>query len=566
MTRDDEQLNHLLRSYEAGGLSRRDVLKRAGVLGIGATSLGTFLAACGGDDGGGAATGGAPVTDATPKPGGILIEGYDRPFSPITTVNAAWVDPTHDAMLEALLTTDADGKIVPKLAESWEMSADAQTWTFKLREGLMFHSGKPVTAKDVVADLNLDRGDTAQHPYWYTQVTSIKEGPDNTIVVKCNKPFATLGDLYRQQFANIYDPAAAKKAGKAYGTKVVAGTGPFKLTNFVATQEVTAERFEEYGGTSVPYFENPGKAYLDGIKWVPIAEQANRTSEIVSGNVHVIKNPLPTDLEQLKANQDLIVEEMQEAGGVILGLNFEKTDLGFDDLRVRQAISHAIDRESIVKAVLFDLGSPLYGPFPSDYKWYETGVEQFNQFDTAKAESLLDEAGWTKGGDGVRAKGGKPLSFTVFNQTDTVRNQVGDAVSQMLQKIGVRMKMSNLEPAAYFQELGSSPDAYFFPWLWLDFPRITQVTQDSRFIPAPNWAHASVPEVDAAIDKWTFAADDADMEAAAREIQLAAAEHVPAVSLYSPKVVWVHRKELHGFRPTNPNNLYPYYNDMWLES
>jgi ABC-type transport system substrate-binding protein len=136
----------------------------------------------------------------------------------------------------------------------------------------------------------------------------------------------------------------------------------------------------------------------------------------------------------------------------------------------------------------------------------------------------------------------------------------------MLKKVGIEAKMQNLETGAYFQNLGAGPDAYFFNWLWLDFPRIYQVLADSRFAPAPNWAHASVPAVDRAMDAWSYAANDKQLEAAARRIQLAVAENVPVLTLYVPHVVWVHTKKLHGYRPINPNALYPFYNDMWLEA
>jgi peptide/nickel transport system substrate-binding protein len=562
MSQDDARIEELVGSYERGRLSRREFFKRASALGLAAPAITGLLAHA-------AAAGRRPdaaaLAAAGPRRGGTLIEGYDRLFSPITTINAAWIDPTHDALLESLVTVDPAGNLVPKLAESWTVSKDAKTWTFKLRRGVRFHSGALVTAGKVAEDLNEDRGKLGQHPFWYTQVVSIKPGPRNTVVVRCNKPFATLGFLYKQQFANIFNNAAVKADPKGYGTKVVDGTGPFRLTSF-SPQQVTAKRFEQYAGSIVPYFQNKGKAYLSGIKWVPIAEASNRANEIVSGNVHIIKNPLPTDLPALKANKNLVVIEKEEAAGLVLGLNFTKTNLGFDDLRVRQAVSHAIDRDAIVRAILFGHGTAVRGPFPKTYKWYEKGVEKFNQFDTNKANQLLDSAGWTKGSGGVRTKGGQKLEFTIINFTDEVRNKVGDAIVAMLGKVGISAKMQNLEAGAYFQGLGSGAEAYFFNWLWLDFPRIYQVLADSRFIPAPNWAHAKVPAVDKAMDGWTFAQNAKQEEAAARKIQLAVAENVPVITIYVPHVVWVHTKKLHGYQPLNPNTLYPFYNDMWLEA
>jgi ABC-type transport system substrate-binding protein len=136
----------------------------------------------------------------------------------------------------------------------------------------------------------------------------------------------------------------------------------------------------------------------------------------------------------------------------------------------------------------------------------------------------------------------------------------------MLAKVGVEAKMSNLETGAFFTGLGKPElQAFFFQWLWMSPPNLVQVITDSSFIPAPNWEKAKVPEVDAAIAKWQCATSEADAQAAAREIQLVVAEKVPTLTIWTPNVVWVHNKKVHGWTPTD-TNLYPYYNDVWLDS
>lgn len=562
----DDRLEELVVLHDEEGLSRREVLKRGAVLGLTVSGIAAALAAETRSAASGAVRHVAAEAATTPRRGGTLIEGYDRVFSPITTINAAWIDPTQDAMLESMVTTDPHGKIVPKLAEWYKLSKDGKTLTFKLRSGLKFQSGKPVTPKDVVTDWNLVRGKTGQDPYWYVQVVSIKAGRGNTIVIKCKKPFASGPYLYRQQFANIFNHAAQVAHPKTYGTKIVDGTGPFQLTSFVSDQHVTAKRWEQYPGSQVSFFHNHGKAYLDGIKWVPITDQPSRTNEITSGTVHIIKNPLPADLPTLKSNKNLVVIEKEEAGGLAFCLNFRRTDLGFNDLRVRQAISHAIDRAGIVKSILFGHGTPVYGPFPTSYKWYEKGVEKFNQYDPNKSKALLDAAGWTVGSGGIRAKNGVKLQFNILNRSDDTLNAVGAAVVNQLGQVGISATLQNQATGDYFTSLGSSPDAYFFLWLWLDFPRIAQVLASKPFWVSSTWSHASTPQTEKAFDAWSFAANDTQLEAAARKIQLTVAQYLPMMTIYVPHVIWVHTKKLHGYLPTNPNNLYPFYNDMWLEA
>ncbi len=551
-------------------------MKAALAIGVSAPALSSLLAASASATARREASGASPITPiksvisqaasgGTPKQGGTLIEGYDRIFSPITTINAAWIDPTHDAMLESLVTTDPFGRLVPKLAEWYKLSPDSKILTFKLREGLTFQSGKPVTVHDVVTDWNLVRGPTGQDPYWYVQVKSISAGPNNTVVIECDRPFASGPYLYRQQFANIFNNALATKNPKTYGTSVVDGTGPFELTSFTQ-QQVTAKRFANYAGSIVPFFRNKGKPYLDGIKWVALTDQPSRAAQVESGTVHVTKNPSPADLASLQSNPDLVVIQEEEAGGLCFALNFRRPELGFTDVRVRQAISQAINRDLIVKSVLFGQGTAVRGPFPTTYKWYEPKVETYNNYNPAKAGALLDAAGWKMGSNGVRSKGGQELKFTIVNRSDATLNEVGQAVVQMLAKVGVAATMSNLETGAYFTALTSNPDAYFFDWLWLDFPRIYQVLASKPFFNSSTWGHMSVPQCEVAFNQWSFAANDAELEAAARNIQLTVAKYQPILTLYVPHVVWVHSAKLHGYLPTNPNNLYPYYNDMWLEA
>jgi peptide/nickel transport system substrate-binding protein len=570
---DDRQLDGLVTEYLEKRITRRTFMKRAAAMGIMASSAAAILAACASSTPTSAPSSAPPTGPAGPTPttgpktGGTFIEGYDRDFSPITTVNAAWIDPTHEALLEPLIRSDPAGKLTPVLAESWKSNADVTEWRLKLRSGLKFNSGAACDVAAMVDTLKVVSGPHGQHPYWWAQVTDIKADGDE-IVITCSKPyFNLLESVIRQEFSNAYLVATAVSAGKDYGVTVVDGTGPFTLTEFQPGSHVSAKRWDGYAGLpDGAWFSNKGKAYLDGVKWVPLLEAANRANELISGNVHAMKRPLPSDLDALKANAGVVVIESEESAGLTFGLNFARTEFGFDDLRVRQAISQAIDRKAIVDTVLLGHGSPAYGPFPTKYKWYDKGVEKFNQFDTTKAAQLLDDAGWALGSDGIRAKNGQRLSFTITNFTEAVHNQTGDAVVGMLAKVGIEAKMNNLEGGAFFDQLGKPENqAFFFQWLWMSPPNLLQVITGSNFRPAPNWEQANVPEVDAAIDKWQFAASEADAEAAARAIQLVIAEKLPTLTIWIPNVVWAHSTKVHGWLPTD-TNLYPYYNDVWLDS
>lgn len=554
MSEAQDGLTSLIDDYMARRIDRRGFFGQAIQFGLATSSIAAILAAC--------TSGSSSNGNTTPQKGGTLVEGYDRPFSKMTTVNAAWIDPTHEAMLESLTIQDPTGKFVPSLASAITTNADASVWRFKLRPGLKFHSGVPVTLQTVVDNFKLFRSDAGQNAPWWAPVKDVSIQGDE-LVVTCTHPYLALHDTLQNEFSNIFNNKAQDSAGDSYGTTVVDGTGPFTFVSFTPDQ-VVGKRWEGYPGTGVPWFQNKGKAYLDGVKWIAIKEAANRANELLGGTAHVVKNPLPSDIANLKANNNFTLYEQQSIENLVFGLNWQKTDLDFDKEPVRQAISMAIDRKSIVNSILLGHGAATFGPFPTNYKWYEKGVEQYNQFDAAKAGSLLDSAGWTMGPGGVRQKSGRKMSFTLINMTDATRNLVADAVVSMLQKVGVQVKVSNLEAGAFFSALSAKPDAYFFQWLWVSPPNLMDVLTDPAFIPAPNWAHASVPEVTAALQAWLHASTDAELEKAARQIQLTTAQHVPVIPLYTPNVVWAVSKKVHGYVPTT-TNLYPFYNDVWLE-
>ena len=158
-----------------------------------------------------------------------------------------------------------------------------------------------------------------------------------------------------------------------------------------------------------------------------LLSQPRGGNEIETRNVDAIKNPPPQDVDALSNNSDLVVQEFQELSNFFVSLNIGSTQFGFDDLRVRQAISHAIDRESIVASILRGRAVATYGPFLPGYKWYNPEVENFNQFDVDRARALLDEAGWVASGSGIREKDGARLSFPMLHLSEATENAVMEA-------------------------------------------------------------------------------------------------------------------------------------------
>ena len=143
---------------------------------------------------------------------------------------------------------------------------------------------------------------------------------------------------------------------------------------------------------------NKGAAYLDGIKWVPILEVGNRANEIETGGVNVVKNPAPQDMDRLKANPDLVITEFPALANYWISTQprEHRRSASTTCACARRSRTPSIARAS-AQSLYFGHAAATYGPIAPNYKWYDNGVEQFNQFDLDKAKSLLEEAGWTEG-------------------------------------------------------------------------------------------------------------------------------------------------------------------------
>ena len=488
-------LEEIIDDYLHARVSRRGFLKRAGALGIGALTAGSILAACGGESTDGA----SPVATTEPVSGGTFREGYDRDFSPLDPVYSNWDDPGMNAVYEAVAIRDPQGTLVPMLCDSFESTATG--WTFQLRDGLKFHSGAALTAAAVVDAYNAFRDpQVGQNAVFWTPIKSVK-ADGQTMTCATDGPYQAFQETVCVETSYILNLKARAEAGEDYGSKVVDGSGPFTLETFTPGQRVVVKRWEEYPGSVTPFFANKGKAYLDGIEWVPILEASQRAAELETGNVDAVKNPPAQDIEGLKSNPDLVVQEFQELSNFFLWLNLGRKDSGSMTCEsVRPSRTPSTGRRSSTRCSSATAWRPTVR-----CRLSRSGTTRrssaFNQFDTAKAEALLDEAGWTKGSDGIRAKGGNRLSFKCMNITDTIENQVMQALSQMLQKVGVEMTVSSLSAAAYWPKISNEATAFALKGLWSSMIDLTQYF--IGYLQSPSEA---LDMANAAYDKWLTAA------------------------------------------------------------
>lgn len=547
----------LLDGYRSGALTRRDLLVRAAALGIGASALGQLLARE------------APVAAAAqeePVVGGTLREGYDLDFSRLDPVATNWYDPAFHALYDSLLIDAPDGTLQPNLAESWEVSEDGASVTFVLKEGALFHSGRPVTAEAVkeVYEAIMDPANGSPLSVLFSPVEAIEAVDDRTVTLTMAHPYYEVLNVVKTGYWAIANIETRTELAEAYGQSGVDGTGPFLFQEWVPGSHTSVVRWEEYPGSTVPYFENKGTAYLDGIRWEAILEGAQRATRIENGEIDTLRNPLLQDVARLEQNPDLSVSSFSEPSGYILSTNFEREDLDFHELAMRQAISHAIDRPAIVTALLSDLGSPLYGPITPADVYFNPAVDEFNQFDLELAKSMVAELGWEPGEDGILTKNGVRHAFTLVVQAESFNQVLASVLQGSLAELGMEVTVESLDRGSYFGRLAEGVDSSLFYYLWpVPIDVVILFVGSATIGVGPNWSRGTTPEVDAAIEAWQNAANAEELQAAGDEFQLAVAEYLPTIPLVVRNSVWVSRPNVHGWLP-HQYDIYPHYNDVWL--
>ena len=413
-------------------LSRRTLLKTVGVVGV--------VAAC--------APASTPQGAAVPAPKKTPVKGGSITYaasSDITTLDPANASDfttiaAINMLYEGLVKYDPDLVIKPSLATEWAMND--KVWTFKLRPGVKFHDGAPFNAAAVKA--NIDRMFTtvaADRPLRFTTWTNAQRGIDGIDIVddltvrfrtKMTNPFFLLTVVDNSGF--IISPAAITKFGKDLARNAV-GTGPFKFVEWVKDERFVAARNDDYWGD---------KAYLDRVVIRGVPEAETRVIGLEAGDVHMAIRVNPEHVERIQKNPKLALSIKPTTRHLFMGMAALKKP--FSDVRVRQALNYAIDKETITKTLYLGTADVMNGAAPPGSIGY-TNPPGF-KYDPAKAKQLLADAGYPNGFTTtlVGPKGSYLKDF-----------ELQQAVQQYLKAVGVTVNLQTVEFAKYLELIREDP-------------------------------------------------------------------------------------------------------------
>lgn len=323
------------------------------------------------------------------------------------------------------LVSQFRGEIQPSLAESWEISDDGLEYTFTLREGAMFHSGRAVTADDVVYSLERVMNPDTLSPNInsYEPIESVTASDERTVVITLKKPHAPLLFLLASLSASVVDQDVVDSGG------VVAppdgGTGPFVLSEHNVGRNIMLTAFEDYWDPELPYLDA-----ID-ITWNP--DDNARAAAIRSHSVDVLSRPAPEFLQSLK--DDPNIKWYGGSGSLSLHLLMNSSVEPFNDERVRQAIFYALDRQTILDIANSGEGLPLNGGYLPPDRWGGLTEPIYGAPDLDKARALLAEAGYPDGFD---------TTLTVI-ATSAFQVRQAEVEKEMLAEIGINVTINPVE-------------------------------------------------------------------------------------------------------------------------
>ena len=488
-----------------------------------------------------------------------LREGFDYPLSRLDPF-ADHIDPPSVAVYETLVVKGPDGEPYPGLATDWSVSDDQLEWRFELRPGARFHSGDRCDARAVVEALEALRfGFHGGQQLWYWDpVDTVTAVSSEAFTIRLHFPYSRLPSLLWGTHTAIHNERRRAADPEGSGHDWADGTGPFAFRSW-SDQEVIVDRWADYPGSSAAFLADVGPRGVETIRWVSILDPSGRVASLREGHVHAIHGPRYADIDLLEKDESIQIARFSQASNAYLALNWQRAELGFDEIHIRQALSMAIDRAAIVNEVLLGHGSPTVGPLSTDGEFYDPAVEDHLIYDPVRANHMLDEAGWTLGINGMRSKGGKPFAFECVIQDDAIHHGIGEGIKKHLARIGVEL---TIRPVLTFKEFyracREGPDSFINKWLWQDPVDAALGFTSTRGLPDPNWQHASVPKLDEAYHKWLRASNPAELQAAASAIQHLVALNLPYIPILVPEDVWAHRTEVSDWSPSQ-SILYPFY-------
>ena len=438
-----------------------------------------------------------------------------------------------NALIFAGLTAhDAENNVVAGLAEEWSFDETSLTWTFKLREGLTFHDGHPLTSSDVKFTLEaiLNPDNMSEIVSNYKDIEEIT-CPDNlTVTIKLSRNNVAFPDYMTIGILPEHLLAGEKLTTCDFNRNPV-GAGPYKMTAWDMGQSITMEKFDGY---------YDGEPNIDRIIFKIVPDTDARAMQLESGEVDMAQITAKT-AGTFRENANYSVYQMRTADYRAIAYNFWNPYFQAHP-ELSTILSYAIDREAIVESVLLGEGAAAYSPLQMGPYNHDT-INKF-EYNPEKVKSLLEEAGWTMGSDGYYEKDGDQLAFTIAAMSDDqVRVDMATMCANQLQAIGANVTAEtrpSLDWGGQFACIigwGSpfDPDDHTYKVFTTDA--------------GDNYTGYSNPEIDRILTAARSTSDDAERQELYHKFQEAMTVNMPYSFLAYVDADYVMKSQIRGITP-----------------
>ncbi len=370
-----------------------------------------------------------PVLSAEPTYGGSLVVAMSANpdgLDPHRNVAAAAFEVTCN-IYDTLVEVDPESRLLPGLARNWEVSDDGRQWTFYLEEGVRFHNGREMTAADVVYSFERLMDEKSPRAKDYAVIEKMETPDDYTVIFTLKEPLAAFLSNLAYEWAAIVPQEEAENLNLN-----PVGSGPFRFVEWVQDSHIKLVRFEDYF--------RPGVPYLDEATFKIIPEEASRLMALQTGEVDVVDNVPPQQVAALEDNPDFQVIKEPYNGLQLLAINNARPP--FDDVRVRQAINYAVDKQAVIEGAQWGYGLPIGSHMPPVSEYY-VDLNDAYPYDPDKARELLAEAGYPDGFETTIILP-QPYAFHIRN---------GEIVAAQLAEVGITANLETLEWGAYLEQV-----------------------------------------------------------------------------------------------------------------
>jgi peptide/nickel transport system substrate-binding protein len=443
------------------------------------------------------------------------------------------------------LTRYKDGtlEVEPSLATEWTISDDGMTYTFKLREGVMFHDGTPFNAEAV--KFTFDRMLDESHPYhdtgpfplafYFSSVDTVTVVDEGTVEFKLKEPYAPFLSNLAYPTGLIVSPEAVKTHGKDFGRNP-SGTGAFKFDSWEANAKVVVTRNESYWDGASP---------LEAVVYRPITDANTRIAEMLSGGLDVMVEVPPDSLQQFKSDSTFTVYE--QAGPHVWFLILNAKEGPFATKEIRQAANYAINKKALVENILQGTADVAAGPTPPAFAWaYNDSLSPY-PYDPEKAKALLSEAGYN----------GDEVTFYVTEGGSGMLDPVamGTAIQADLQAVGMKVNIETYEWNTFLGKvnpgLEGKADMAEMAWMTNDPDTLPFLALRSEAWPDKggfNSGYYSNPKVDDLLNKARQATDQSERAMLYKEMQQIVQEDAPWVFVANWKQNAVTKASVENFK------------------